>query len=373
MDDNTGLQVRCVAVEYHDFPAVEWDGLFQERRHRQHADPGGHPGVGCAFRTRGTDGEFVLHGIKGDFERAESFEPWRQTLAPEAVAAFAPPGSGKSSDGPKGWPYFNLQTPGGGIILAVGWPGQWAASFTRDAGTGADRTGWPAAHPPAPQARRRDPYTADRVAAVLERQAMSSSRRISGGAGIALTTCRGLAGNRNRLSPRSKWAVRKRILPTSRSLLDAGIQVDLCWRDAGGTREGVWFKVGPDPLPFQHPGMIWLNSGTWEIDPVKYPNGFKPFTDWIHARGMQFVLWFEPERVGDPNSWLGKNHPEWLLPGTSHGALLDEGNPDARCWLTDHISGMIEIPGDRLVPRGHERRRALPGPGGKTTRRIARG
>jgi alpha-galactosidase len=60
---------------------------------------------------------------------------------------------------------------------------------------------------------------------------------------------------------------------------------------------------------------------------------------------MQFVLWFEPERVGDPNSWLGKNHPEWLLPETSHGALLDEGNPAARQWLTDHISGMIESQG----------------------------
>jgi alpha-galactosidase len=60
---------------------------------------------------------------------------------------------------------------------------------------------------------------------------------------------------------------------------------------------------------------------------------------------MQFVLWFEPERVGDPNSWLGKNHPEWLLPGTSHGALLDEGNPEARNWLTEHVSGMIKSQG----------------------------
>ena len=34
---------------------------------------------------------------------------------------------------------------------------------------------------------------------------------------------------------------------------------------------------------------------------------------------MQFLLWFEPERVGNPNSWLGKNHPEWLLPGNSAG------------------------------------------------------
>jgi alpha-galactosidase len=45
-------------------------------------------------------------------------------------------GTGKSSDGPDGWPYFNLQTPGGGTIIAVGWPGQWGASFTRDADAG---------------------------------------------------------------------------------------------------------------------------------------------------------------------------------------------------------------------------------------------
>ncbi len=105
----------------------------------------------------------------------------------------------------------------------------------------------------------------------------------------------------------------------------------------------TWFPAGAGP--FHEPGMAWLNSGTWEIDPAKYPNGFKPFTDWIHARGMQFVLWFEPERVGDPNSWLGKNHPEWLLPGTSHGALLDEGHPEARKWLTEHVSGLIKSQG----------------------------
>jgi alpha-galactosidase len=60
---------------------------------------------------------------------------------------------------------------------------------------------------------------------------------------------------------------------------------------------------------------------------------------------MQFLLWFEPERVGDPASWLGKNHPQWLLPGTSHGSLLDEGNPAARNWLIDHVDGMVKRQG----------------------------
>jgi alpha-galactosidase len=60
---------------------------------------------------------------------------------------------------------------------------------------------------------------------------------------------------------------------------------------------------------------------------------------------MKFVLWFEPERVGDPNSWLGKHHPEWLLPGTSHGSLLNLGHPAALAWLIDHVDKMVKSQG----------------------------
>lgn len=127
-----------------------------------------------------------------------------------------------------------------------------------------------------------------------------------------------------------------------KAFLDAGIKPDICWRDAGGTRESVWFKVGPDPLPYQAPGMIWLNSGTWEVDEKKFPQGFKPFSDWVRSNGMQFLLWFEPERVGDTNSWLAKNHPEWLLPGSSHGSILNLGNPAALAWLVNYLDSMIQ-------------------------------
>ena len=60
---------------------------------------------------------------------------------------------------------------------------------------------------------------------------------------------------------------------------------------------------------------------------------------------MQFLLWFEPERVGDPNSWLGKNHPEWLMPGNSAGDVLNLGDPAALKWLIEHIDGMVKSQG----------------------------
>ena len=57
---------------------------------------------------------------------------------------------------------------------------------------------------------------------------------------------------------------------------------------------------------------------------------------------MQFLLWFEPERVGSLRSWLGKNHPDWVLPCNEQGGLLNEGSPAALRWLIDHVDRMIK-------------------------------
>ena len=60
----------------------------------------------------------------------------------------------------------------------------------------------------------------------------------------------------------------------SPGLSEAGIKPDVCWRDAGG--RNTWYPSSTGPYKDK---MIWLNTGTWEIDPAKYPKGFKPFSD----------------------------------------------------------------------------------------------
>jgi alpha-galactosidase len=121
------------------------------------------------------------------------------------------------------------------------------------------------------------------------------------------------------------------------------IKPDLCWRDAmsGGQ---TWYPSSEGP--FQG-GNNWLNTGTWDIDEQKFPGGFKSFSDWLHAHDMKFILWFEPERVGNTNTSFLAKHPEWLLPGTasSVGAILNEGNPEAFHWLTNHIQNIIKANG----------------------------
>ena len=341
-DPKTALQVRCVAVEYSDFPAVEWTVYFKNTGHQNTPILEVVEGLDVRFE-RAEGGEFVLHGIKGDWCARDSYEPYQITLGAGVVKKRSPAGSGKSCDGPDGWPYYNLQMPGGGVILAVGWPGQWRSLFERDAGNALRiRAGQELTHLVLkPGEEIRTPL----VALLFWRgtdavPAQNLWRRWH------------VAHNMPRVAGKPQPAVAQiqvgggeKDIAYVQKFLDAGIHVDLCWRDAGGSPADCWFPA--DQGPYHVPGLAWLNSGTWEIDPAKYPKGFKPFTDWIHARNMQFVLWFEPERVGDPNCWLGKNHPEWLLPGNAGtgGSILDEGNPAARQWLTDHVDGMITSQG----------------------------
>jgi alpha-galactosidase len=337
-DPRTGLEVRCVAVDCADYPAVEWTVYLKNTGQINAPFLENIQGLDVGFERDAQAEEYVLNGIKGDFCTADSYEPYQRVLRPNTGAEFAP-GVGKSSNGPEGWPYFNLQKPGGGVILAIGWPGQWASSFTRDSATGLRVQA-------GQQLTRLRLHPGEEIRTPLIALLFWQGEDVVAAQNLWRRWY--VAHNMPRVAGKTQEAVSQiqvgggeKDIAYVQSFLDAGIGVDLCWRDAGGTPETTWFPSGTGP----YKDMTFLNSGTWDIDPAKYPHGFKPFTDWIHQRGMQFVLWFEPERVGDPGSWLGKHHPEWLLPGTSHGALLDEGNPTARAWLIDQVSGLIQTQG----------------------------
>ncbi|OPZ98618.1 MAG: Alpha-galactosidase [Planctomycetes bacterium ADurb.Bin412] len=340
-DAGTGLEIRCLAVEYVDYPAVEWTVYFRNTTARDTPILKNIQGLDTVFH-RGQGSEYILNGIKGDWTVAEGYEPYQIALGPSVRKDFTPSNHlGKSSSGPDGWPYFNLQVPGGGVMIAVGWPGQWAASFIRD---GLDslriQAGQALTHLVLkPGEEIRTPL----IAMVFWE-------------GTDLVRAQNLwrrwyiAHNMPRTNGQTQQTITQIQVDGAdadisyvKVFLEAGIKPDICWRDAGagGT---TWYPSRNGP--YQGP-LAWLNTGTWEIDPITYPQGFKPFSDWVHAQGMQFLLWFEPERVGDPNSWLGRNHPEWLLPGEpgTWNWSLDEGNPAAWQWLVDHIDGMIKSQG----------------------------
>lgn len=52
--------------------------------------------------------------------------------------------------------------------------------------------------------------------------------------------------------------------------------------------------------------------GDWVEYESKLPHGLKGLSEYVHIKGMQFGLWFEPEMVSR-ESELFKNHPDWIL------------------------------------------------------------
>ncbi|MGN0795314.1 MAG: alpha-galactosidase [Aristaeellaceae bacterium] len=52
--------------------------------------------------------------------------------------------------------------------------------------------------------------------------------------------------------------------------------------------------------------------GDWFVDTAKLPEGMRHLSDQVHAMGLKFGLWFEPEMIS-PVSRLYEQHPDWAI------------------------------------------------------------
>jgi alpha-galactosidase len=339
-DPVTRLEVRLVGIEYKDFQAVEWTVYFKNKGKENTPIIQDIKAINLTFQ-RGQGGEFVLHGTKGDWCTADSFQPYDQTLEPKSTMRFSPFGGRPNNSA---FPYYNLQMPGGGVFLAIGWPGEWASSFERDAENGLHITaGQQLTHLSLkPGEEIRTPLIAllfwhgsDVVVAQNSWRRWMIAHNLPRTADGKLPPTQIVACSSHQFQEMTQANEANQKLFVDRYLQE-GMKLDYWWMDAG------WYPCNGE----------WRNTGTWEPDPVRFPNGLRAVSDHAHAEGVKIIVWFEPERVGDTNSWLGKNHPEWLLSkkaeippppqggsfGSGPGSLLNLGNPEALNWLINHVS-----------------------------------
>jgi alpha-galactosidase len=88
-----------------------------------------------------------------------------------------------------------------------------------------------------------------------------------------------------------------------------------------------WIDAGWYPCWDEHHERRWPLTGTWEPDPERFPDGFRPISENAAKYGARLLVWFEPERV-TRGSRLDREHPEWLLrSGEDTNSLLNLGNP----------------------------------------------
>jgi alpha-galactosidase len=354
MDAKTGLEMRCRAVEYHDFPTVEWTLHFKNAGAKETPILAGIQALDVKLIRKPGD-EFVLHHHTGDNCSAASYQPHETRLDAKSRQGFAPAG-GRPTNG--AYPYFNIEYDGGGVIVVIGWPGQWAARFDRDEAAALNvAAGQELTHfKLLPGEEVRSPlvvlqfWKGDRIRSqnVWRRWMVAHNLPRPGGKPPPPFTsaCMGLHQSE---SGEIRYID---------EYLNGGVKLDYWWMDAG------WY-----------PCQNWPETGTWEPDPARFPRGIRAVSDYAHSKGMKLVLWFEPERV-HPGTWLYKNHPAWLL----GGQLLNLGNPEARQWLTDHIDKFLTQQGIDLYrqdfnmdPLGHWRASDAPDRQGITEIRHVEG
>ena len=326
-DAKTGLAVTCAAVVYADFPAVEWT-VYLKNEGKEPAPILENIQALDATFERGPEGEFVLKHQKGDTCAPDLYQPLESVLGPEAKLRFAPWG-GRGTNG--AYPYYNLTMPGGGVFIAVGWPGQWAATFTRDAGRGLRVVaGQELTHLALrPGEQIRTPLIAllfwegadlDRAQNLWRRWMIAHNvPRTSDGRLPAPIMPGNTSLEFNEMCDASEENQKYFI----DRYVEERVKIDYWWMDAG------WY-----------PCNGWPQTGTWEPDLRRFPGGLRAISDHARARGVRTLVWFEPERVAG-GTWLSENRAEWLLGGT----LLDLGKPEARTWLTDHVDRVLREQG----------------------------
>ncbi len=326
-DPETSLHVGATAGVFKRYPAVDWVLSFENRGSRDTPVLEDIQAADVGLRTGLARRNVVVHHLMGDACGERSFLPVEAELAQGGTLRLAPTGGRPSSI--SAFPFFNVQYRDRGIITAIGWSGQWAASFER-AATGPTRlrAGMEKTHLVLhPGERIRSPrilmltWRGDRQAAHNRFRRLMLFHYVPKRDGRPVQMPIALQCFDRYSWTRAEWATQAGQIAAAEFAKKIGC--DHHWLDA------AWFIGG-------FPNGV----GNWTCKPKAFANGLKPVSDACHRLGLRFVLWFEPERVAT-GTQIAREHPEFVF-GGARGGLFRLNDPAARRWLTDLLSKRID-------------------------------
>jgi alpha-galactosidase len=353
LDPTTGLEVICDVIEYSDTAAVEWVLHFKNTGAKPTPILENVRALDTTFQGR----DWILHRALGSNAAPTDFALVDEPLSPDKQIDLAPKG-GRSSD-TTSLPFFNLTEQSkagcksdshrqparfcnGGVMIALGWSGQWSADFQGEPGAAKLTMGMQKTHLrllPGEEIRTprmalifwrgNEPIRANNL---LRSFLLAHHTPRPGGKTVVMP----VAHNTWFQFKFGNAVTEQNQIEFADAIHDKKIPIDTLVIDAG------WFEGG------------WPTGvGNWFPRKDAFPRGLGPVGAAVHKDGMRFSVWFEPERVSE-GTWLYAHHPEWLLTEGAapqwldtkkKQALLNLGNPDARRWLTDWISSAIDKDG----------------------------
>ena len=338
------LKVSLILTHYSTHGVTEWTVWF-ENTSTENSKIIENPKTEIVFEGRYP----MLKGILGD--HVNQYSPYCIDLQNNLVEFSSDSGRATHVN----FPYFNLEYGDVGAMLAIGWAGTWKAVFSSDGEsttyTASSVNGLKTYLKPgekirtalfvvAPYTKRNEHYATNFWRSFFVEHNLpkmdSSGAPLSPFSACCLSSDTGYPNSDGSISERhTTWR------PSLEKMIAEDAKVDFRWFDAG------WY-IAPDlrsPEPFV-PGRDWWDTvGTWELDPAKWPeNTFRESTDFARANGMKTLVWFEPERVSDPEN-LAKNFGyklEWAIRIEGENTISNNiGNPDCLKWTTERICKML--------------------------------
>jgi len=327
-DPNTGLEVKALANVYLDTPGVDWTIYFTNKGTKDTPFIENVQAVDVTLAPPPPLGHsLTLHRLRGSAVPPMPFQPFDQ-----AVTGKIEFGADGGKPARTNCPFFTLDWGSSGVITAIGWSGQWLGRVDRLAnGSVRLQAGMQFLH------LRLHPGETIRSPRIMQvywkggdrDQAHNQFRR---------TMLSHIVPQRNGQPDfptiaHTSTGFYELNATTEASCLShlesmRGLGFETYWLDAYWIRDGFPGGVGNYGFPIDRVEA-----------PDRFPNGMKPLSSAVHKAGLDFLLWFEPERVSSGTA-LTVEHPEWVIGGKS-GGMYDIGLPDALEYMTRYLKTVI--------------------------------
>ena len=228
-------------------------------------------------------------------------------------------------------PYFNISSENGGMILGIGWTGQWAASI----GENGDATEITV---------KQEHFNAyllpgEEVRSPLVSLSFYQNANPLKGFNIFRKWITDCVYPEN--ITQNAYTVMEVAGPMSTRTSDEIIEIlngldasvyentDAFWMDAG------WYEYNEG----------WYDGvGNWTVDKSRYDNGISELSDYAAEKGLGHVLWYEPERVfpGTQFHTIGSQHEGWLINGSGDNIMWNLANEDAFKYYSEYLLNSLK-------------------------------
>lgn len=334
-DPKTKLTVSATVRRFEKFAAVDWVLNFRNDGAENTPTISNvqvlDAGLPYGFERK----PLATRTLKGDSCDENSWTPIVLAVEPGATETFSPNG-GRSSNG--AFPFWNLMSRRyddaercEGIFVAIGWSGQWEASFenvaqavsTTNVKAGMEEVAtilYPGETARTPRALLM-PWRSDVASshALFRRLLMFEYAPKIDGLPVEMELVSQCFDRYYRKRP--GW-----------QKVDSQIKTAQMLKNIGGTAH--WFDAAWFPVGFPN------GVGNWFSDKENFPNGVEELGAALEKTGLKFILWFEPERVA-PGTEIATKRPNFVF-GGENGGLYKLNDPEARKFLTDLLLKRIK-------------------------------